>query len=187
MKNNLILLFLGFMAGMVYYNLVIDNHIVCAVEEVVEVKEEVIEEEPANEETKEEVEEVVEYVCPFDEVTCKIQEVALAYNMDWKLAVAIAKHETGVYTSYGFKQLNNVGGMMYWNGKGTSLRSYDTLEDGIDAFVRNLKNNYIDMGLTSIEQIQKKYAPLGADNDPNNLNSYWVSGVYKYYNELSGK
>lgn len=183
MKKNLILLFLGFMAGMVYYDVLISKDTVCAVEEKVEVKEEVIEEEPA----EEEVEEVIEYVCPFDEVTCKIQEVALTYNIDWKLAVAIAKHETGVYTSYAFKQLNNVGGMMYWNGKGTSLRSYDTLDSGIDAFVRNLRNNYIDMGLTSIEQIQKKYAPLGADNDPNNLNSHWVSGVYKYYNELSRK
>lgn len=182
-KQSLILLFLGFMGGMIYYHTLIREDTVCAVEEKVAIKEEVIQED-----TKEEIaKEVIEDKCQYDSVTCKIKEIADNYGLDWKLAVAISKHETGVYTSYAFKQLNNVGGMMYWNGKGTSLRSYNSLEDGIDAFVRNLKYNYIDLGLISIAQIQKKYAPLGADNDPNNLNSYWVNGVQKYYNELSAK
>lgn len=65
--------------------------------------------------------------------------------------------------------------------------TFSSLDEGIDFFVRNLKNNYIDMGLTSIETIQPKYAPVGATNDPNNLNSYWVNGVTKYYNELEAK
>lgn len=35
-----------------------------------------------------------------------------------------------------------------------------------------------------IEQIQKKYCPIGADNDPLNLNSNWLSGVKYFYESL---
>lgn len=121
--------------------------------------------------------------CTFDEVSCEIKEVADNYNVDYKLAIAISKHETGTYTSLAFKDLNNVGGMMYWTEKGMLLKRYDTLEEDIEAFVSNLKRNYIDMGLTSIEEIQKKYAPVGIND--NGTNQYWVSGVSKYYEELN--
>lgn len=65
--------------------------------------------------------------------------------------------------------------------------TFGSLDEGIDFFVGNLKRGYIDMGLTTIESIQPKYAPIGATNDPSNLNSHWVSGVYKYFNELEVK
>lgn len=65
------------------------------------------------------------------------------------------------------------------------LMTFSSLEEGIDKMASNLKRNYIDKGLTTIEAIQKKYAPNGADNDPTNLNSYWTSGVKKYYKMFS--
>ena len=112
------------------------------------------------------------------------QLIALAdeYGIDYKLAIAISKHETGNYTSYAFKSLNNVGGMMYWDGNKMSLKSYNSLENGIIAFISNLKNNYIDLGLDTIEKIQVKYAPIGIND--NGTNQYWVNGVYNYYNLL---
>lgn len=125
-------------------------------------------------------------VCVLDEVSCKIKEVANNYGIDYKMAIAIAKWETGYYTSHAFKNLNNVGGMMYWNGKGSQLQSFESLDKGIEAYVSNLKYNYFDLGLNTIESIQKKYAPVGAANDPNNLNSNWVRGVSKIYNEIEG-
>jgi hypothetical protein len=80
------------------------------------------------------------------------------------------------------KNKYNVGGMMGKNG----LMTFNSLEEGIDKMASNLKRNYFDKGLTTIEQIQKKYAPNGAANDPTGLNSYWTSGVKKYYNMLAG-
>lgn len=65
------------------------------------------------------------------------------------------------------------------------LMTFSTLQEGIDKMASNLKRNYIDKGLTTIEQIQKKYAPNGAENDPTNLNSHWTAGVTKYYKNLS--
>ena len=118
--------------------------------------------------------------CTLDEVSCKIKEVADSYGVDWRLAVAISMHETGKYTSVAFNDNNNVGG----NFRNGSLMVFEDLDKGIDFFISNLKTKYIDLGLDTIEEISVKYAPIGADNDPNNLNQYWVSGVYKYYNEL---
>ena len=124
-----------------------------------------------------------EYECTLDEVSCKINKVAQDYGVDWRLAIAISIHETGKYTSYIFKNQNNVGGM--WNGAKGEFYSYDTLEDGIDAYISNLKYNYIDVGLTTIEEIGNKYCPIGIND--NGDNKYWVSGVTKYYKELGGE
>ncbi|OZB90049.1 hypothetical protein CJP46_35305 [Paenibacillus sp. XY044] len=103
------------------------------------------------------------------------------YGIDPALLAAIAIHETGNGSSSAAKNKNNVGGMMGKNG----LMTFSSLQDGIDKMASNLKRNYIDKGLTTIEQIQKKYAPVGASNDPNNLNSNWINGVSKYYKMLS--
>ena len=151
--------------------------------ERVQAKEVVESEKMANNEV---VVEPVEEVCAFDEVSCKIKEVANNYGIDYKMAIAIAKWETGYYTSHAFKNLNNVGGMMFWNGKGSQLQTFESLDKGIEAYISNLKYNYYDLGLNTIESIQKKYAPVGAANDPNNLNSNWVRGVSKIYNEIEG-
>ena len=174
-----ILIFIGFMLGLIYSNVFIYTNVKATIIEescklaAEEVKEEVIEEEYELEE-----------VCYLDEVSCQIKKVADKYGIDWKMAVAISKHETGNYTSYGFKTLNNAGGLMYWDGTKSALQSFDSLEKGIEKFISNLKYNYYDIGLDTIEEIQKKYAPIGVANDPNGLNNYWVSGVTKYYYSL---
>ncbi|MEK3717905.1 glucosaminidase domain-containing protein [Paenibacillus sp. FSL R7-0333] len=109
--------------------------------------------------------------------------VGAKYGIDPALLAAIAVHETGNGTSNAVRNKNNVGGMMGKNG----LMTFDSIEQGIDKMASNLKRNYFDKGLTTIEQIQRKYAPNGAANDPTNLNSYWVSGVSKYYKQFGGK
>lgn len=132
------------------------------------------------------VEEEKEEVCIFDNVSCKISSRGKEMGFSEEqilISIAISKHETGRYTSYAFTELNNVGGMMCNSG----LISYDSLESGIDAFLTNLKNNYFDIGLDTLEKIQPKYCPIGADNDPNGLNKYWLSGTQKMYSELLGK
>jgi len=102
------------------------------------------------------------------------------YNVEYELLMAISIHETGHFTSSAFKNKNNVGGNMTSKG----LRSFKTLEEGIMFFARNLRVGYLDKGLTTISQIQKKYCPIGADNDPNGLNHHWYKGVTKQYNKL---
>ena len=136
------------------------------------------------------IEEVVDK-CMMDYTSCKIKEVAIREGItDWKIPVAIARHECGYkdnqYLSNAFKNKNNVGGMMYYDTttKSSYLMSFDTIDDGIEAFVSNLKRNYFNLGLDTIEKIQPKYAPVNAQNDPYGLNEFWVSGVKSFYNDI---
>ncbi len=94
------------------------------------------------------------------------------------LVISISRHETGNWTSKAFKNNNNFGGIMTSKG----LKNYDSYEEGLHDFVRILKNYYFDLGLDTIEKIGAKYCPVGAENDPNGLNQYWVGGVTAIYN-----
>ena len=136
------------------------------------------------------VEEVVDK-CMMDYTSCKIKEVAIREGItDWKIPVAIARHECGYkdnqYLSNAFKNKNNVGGMMYYDTttKSSYLMAFDTIDAGVEAFVSNLKRNYFNMGLDTIEKIQPKYAPLNTDNDPYGLNEFWIIGVRAFYNDI---
>ena len=105
---------------------------------------------------------------------------SLEKGVDPYLAVAISLHETGCKweCSRLVKQCNNVGGQI---GKpscnGGSYRSYETLEEGIRGFIDNLARNYINMGLTTPEQMNPKYA---ADKN-------WASKVNKYIEKIKTK
>ena len=101
------------------------------------------------------------------------------------LLVAISKHETGNWTSYNFKNKNNLGGL--YNGSKGTFYSYESLESGIEAFVNLLKNRYFGKGLNTIEEIGNVYCPVGASNDPNGLNKHWIPKVSQYYNNYLGK
>ena len=192
-KKVLIIFFIGFMCGLIYSNLFIHSDLIAKAEtsenkEAIQIDQE--EEKSLKSQKNAELEslektEELSNECTLDEVSCKIKEVADSYEVDWRLAVAISMHETWDYTSYIFKHQNNVGGL--WNGIKGEFYSYDTLDEGIEAYISNLKRNYYDEGRTTIETIQPKYAPIGAENDPNNLNSDWIPGVTRYYKELGGK
>ena len=188
-KKVLIIFFIGFMCGLVYSNLFIHSDLIAKAEiseskEVIQIDQEeeksLKSQKNAELESLEKIEELSNE-CTLDEVSCKIKKVAQDYGVDWRLAVAISKHETGKYTSIAYNELNNVGG----NFRNGSLMVFEDLDKGIDFFVSNLKNNYIDMGLDTIELIQPKYCPIGIND--NGDNKYWVSGVTKYYKELGGK
>ena len=188
-KKVLIIFGIGFMCGLIYSNLFIGSDLIAKAEtseskKVIQIDQEeeksLKTQKNAELESLEKVEELSNE-CNLDEVSCKIKKVAQDYGVDWILAVAISMHETGKYTSVAFNDNNNVGG----NFRNGSLMVFEDLDKGIDFFVSNLKNNYIDMGLDTIELIQPKYCPIGIND--NGDNKYWVSGVRKYYKELGGK
>jgi D-alanyl-D-alanine carboxypeptidase/Mannosyl-glycoprotein endo-beta-N-acetylglucosaminidase len=114
------------------------------------------------------------------------QAAANKHGVDAALLMAIAQHETGRGTSAAVNDKNNPGGMMDAATDWAEIKKFASLDEGIDAMAANLKEKYIDQGLTTIEQIQKKYAPVGATNDPRGLNKDWVSGVSKFYEEAKG-
>lgn len=105
-----------------------------------------------------------------ESVSEKVREECDKHGVDYKLAMAIAKTETGNFTSEAFYQCNNIGGMM----RGGEVIKYKTLNRGVEAFIENLAENYIDKGLTTIDTIQPKYCPNGED---------WIKNVRYFYED----
>lgn len=77
------------------------------------------------------------------------------YDIPSEIPLAIAKLETGHFTSRAYKEGNNVGGLSV----DEVPLEYDSLDEGVDAFVSNLAENYFAEGLTTPEEIGKKYCP----------------------------
>ena len=82
------------------------------------------------------------------------------HDIEPDIPLAIARLETGNFTSAAFTECNNVGGMSVDQVPIT----YDSLEDGVDAFVGNLARNYFGKGYDDVEKISKKYCPVNAES-----------------------
>lgn len=91
-------------------------------------------------------------------------------NETTNVLIAISRLETGNWKSYAYEELNNFGGMSI----NEQPMAFDSKEDGCKAFVENLKENYIDEGLESVEQIASKYCPV---------NPEWADLVRELMNE----
>lgn len=103
-----------------------------------------------------------------------------AVGLDPRLLVAISGAETSFGTYGPSQRIHNPFGM----GPGIV---YPSWADSIASAARNLGGRlYKGSGLVTIAQIQKRWAPNGAANDPTNLNSHWFKNVSQYYRELGG-
>lgn len=90
-----------------------------------------------------------------------IASYSLEKGVDPYLAVAIMLHETGCKweCSTLVKSCNNVGGQKGSPSCGSgSYKRFSSLEEGIKGFIDNLAKNYYAYGLTTPEQMNKKYA-----------------------------
>ena len=100
---------------------------------------------------------------------------SIEYGVDPYLALAISLHETGCTWNCSslVRKCINVGGM---KGSGCgSYASFASLDEGIEAMIRNLANNYIKNGLTTPESIGKKYA----------ASTVWPEKIANYMNKIA--
>lgn len=111
-------------------------------------------------------------------------EVANKYQIDPVLLASIAIIETGWGKSDLVVNKNNPGGL--YNSKAKTFYSFDTLEEGLDIMGQVLHKHIVVNGLNTIEKLGNVYAPIGAANDPNNLNVHWVPNVTKVATQLGG-
>jgi surface antigen/murein DD-endopeptidase MepM/ murein hydrolase activator NlpD len=91
------------------------------------------------------------------------------------LIAAIMGTESSWGTSAAIRGANNPSGQM----SGGSIIAYPSLEAGIDATGTTLHNLVVTRGLNTVQKLGAAYAPVGAINDPNNLNLNWVPNVNK--------
>ena len=102
---------------------------------------------------------------------------AIEMGIDPYLAVAIVLHETGCNgtCSKQVRECYNVGGMKGGPScNGTSYKRFNSLNEGIYAFMSNLKRNYYDKGLKTPEAMNKKYA----------ASKTWASKIHHYINKI---
>ena len=132
-------------------------------EDNAEAKEIIIEEEKTSEIEDFELEEVLE---EDEELTVEelIYMRCSEAGIDGDIALAIAKLETGRFTSAAYLNGNNVAGL----SKNEKPIVYDSLEEGIDAYIRTL-SWYWENGWTTVEEIGKHYCPANYSN--------WVASV----------
>lgn len=104
-------------------------------------------------------------------------EKSIELGLDPYLAVAITMHETGCKwgCSSLLKKCNNVAGIKGSPGcNGGSYKRFDSLEEGINYYLKMLYNNYYSKGLTTPELINKRYAE----------DKSWASKVNKYIESI---
>jgi len=101
------------------------------------------------------------------------------YRVDPRLIVAISGAETSFGKAGGGPKVFNAWGI----GPG---RSYSSWADGYDSVAKLLREGYLNKGYNTIPKIQAHWAPIGAGNDPANLNSAWTRNVSTFYSELGG-
>ena len=103
---------------------------------------------------------IVEPVVPV-EITIeeRIEKSCIAYGIPFDIVLAIARLETGWFTSNAYINYNNPGGLSV---NETPLH-FNTIEEGVDAFVSNLSNNYFAIGLDTPEEIGAKYCPINPE------------------------
>jgi hypothetical protein len=104
---------------------------------------------------------------------------AASAGLDPRALMAIAGHETIFETYAPARTIRNPFGI----GPG---RSFPSEAEAI-AFAANLlATSYVGQGRRTLAEISGKWAPIGAQNDPRNLNANWVTGVGTLYARLGG-
>lgn len=102
-----------------------------------------------------------------------------ANGIDPRALVAIARAESSLGSDPGARARNNAFG---WG----PTMSFGSWQQNIATVAKGLRAGYLDQGLTTLAQIQRKYAPVGTANDPANLNSNWLRNTTLLYGELGG-
>lgn len=100
------------------------------------------------------------------------------HNVDWRLLVAIAYAETELGVTGNAAAIYNPFGL----GPGIRFNSWAS---SIDRAAELLAQYRAD-GLESVAEIGSRWAPVGAQNDPRNLNSNWTRNVSSVYRSLGG-
>ncbi|WP_239733433.1 CHAP domain-containing protein [Mammaliicoccus sp. J-M41] len=121
----------------------------------------------------------------FENKTEDLIKVAKKYDIPPNLFLAIVAHESLWGRGVNAKVQKNPFSLM---GSGTIHDNYfPTLDKGLEAGAKNLKDLYISEGLDTPKKIGPKYAPtVGATNDDTGSNHHWIPTVERIMKDLGG-
>lgn len=112
------------------------------------------------------------YNSPLLSHEAKIVETADKYGLDFRLITAIAQQESnlckvipeGTYNCWG------------WGIHSEGTLGFRSFDEGIETVSKGLKENYINKGYKSVEDIMSKYTPMS--------NGSWAYGVNSFMAEM---
>lgn len=102
-----------------------------------------------------------------------IVETSDKYGLDYRLLPAIAMQESTLCKFIPRDSYNCWG----WGIYGNKVTRFDSYEHAIDTVARGLKENYIDHGLVSVEQIMSKY-------NPSSPGGKWANSVMSFMDTI---
>lgn len=118
---------------------------------------------------------------PHQEYGQKLVDIADEYNIDFRLLPAIAMQESNLCKKAPEGTNNCLGFGIHSKGK----LGFDTYEDGFVRAAREIKSNYIDIGLTTPYEIMTKYTPHSDGSWAESVNQ-WMAEM-RYDDRKSGK
>jgi len=113
------------------------------------------------------------YHSPLLPYSDEIVQMADKYGIDYRLIPAIARQESALCNFIPPGSYNCWG----WGITSVSSLGFNSYQEGIETVTKGLKENYIDEGLVTPEQIMSKYTP----NSPNGA---WAKGVTEFMSEM---
>lgn len=109
---------------------------------------------------------------PYDEFGQMLVEIADRYNIDFRLLPSIMMQESNLCKSIPEGTYNCLGFGIHSRG----TLGFDSYEAGFERAAREIKANYIDIGLTTPEEIMTKYTPSS--------NGSWAASVNQWMAEM---
>lgn len=105
---------------------------------------------------------------PHDYYGQKLVEIADRYNLDFRLLPAIMMQESNLCKNIPEGTHNCLGFGIHSRG----TLGFDSYEAGFERAAREIKANYVDIGLTTPTEIQTKYTPSSQGSWANSVNQW---------------
>lgn len=112
------------------------------------------------------------YSSPLSPLSELIVATADKYGLDYRLLTAIAQQESNLCRYIPAGSYNCWG----WGIHSKGTLGFTSFEQGIETVSEGLKENYIDQGFVTPEEIMTKYTPLS--------NGSWAIGVNKFLSDM---
>jgi len=115
------------------------------------------------------------YSSPLVPFSQEIVDISDKYTLDYRLLVAIARQESNLCKRIPANSHNCWGFGIY----GDKVTRFDSYPQALETVAKTLKKKYIDIGLTTPEEIMAKYTPPSVE-----LGGPWAKGVNQFMLDL---
>jgi len=100
------------------------------------------------------------YYSPLAPYSDLILAVSQEYGLDWRLLTAIA----GAESTFARNVIDGCNNAWGWGIHSRGTLCFDSWEEGIRTVAQGLREKFLNDGLTTVDEIMARYAPLSLDN-----------------------